>query len=81
MSDRLAFLCKVLRGYHVEVTVRADSAPHRATTDPRARCKNNIITTSRTETDVAPTPDHPRSSPPAPSTKVSSAPMQPPTIR
>jgi len=29
MSDRLAFLCKVLRGYAVEVTVRANPPPPR----------------------------------------------------
>ena len=46
MSDRLAFLCKILRGYAVEVTVRANPPPRRKTQHVP------------TETDVALPPDH-----------------------
>ena len=79
MSDRLAFLCKVLRGYAVEVTVRAKPPPPRQSSPPPPAKKTQHVPT---ETDVAlPIPITPASSPPAPSTRASSAPMRPPTIR
>lgn len=79
MSDRLAFLCKVLRGYAVEVTVRAEPPPPRQSAPLRPAKKSKEVPT---ETDLAlPIPITPASSPPAPSTRASSAPMRPPTIR